>query len=534
MRPTVGEILADHVSLEVACLDRLYVNGYVPTLQTSGQLVHFLGAHLGNPLASPALLGQIGDRFRREVERFVEQEGIPVVRFERGQRKDDVAAGWRQRFRGEEGVVFVGVAQERCRSFRAKRVETPAGGVSFDFSRQWVFVNHYYFYVQDREWGPAFLKVGTYMPYPVKLCLNGHEWVKQHLRREGIDFESLDNGFVFCAQPGRLQDLCDQLGPGDIQAFFDRWSSRLPLPLSADDRAAGYRHQLSLWQVEVSLTQVFNRPLDGRHFFDQVIRANLDLGRPDRIRLLFPRRLTRRTPPPAYGYRTRVITSEVDPSLHIDYKHSHVKQYFKQGRALRTETTINDPADFGLRKGLPNLWQLKSLGHTVNRQLLEAERLADDGGLDGGLLEQLQRPTTCDQGHRVAAFRFGDSRVMALLAALGRYSLQLDGFRNRDLRRLVEPLLGNAYTSNQMTYDLRRLRRRGLISRIAGSHRYLVTPLGLRVAYLYTRLFSRLLKPAWRTLLPTPLVPSPLQRALRTLDRHLEQVLENQRLPQAA
>jgi hypothetical protein len=303
--------------------------------------------------------------------------------------------------------------------------------------------------------------------------------------------------------------------------------------LTADDRAAGYRHQLSLWQVELSLTQVFDRPLDGRHFFDQVIRANLDLGRPDRIRLLFPRRLTRRTPPPAYGYRTRVITSEVDPSLHIDYKHSHVKQYFKLGRALRTETTINDPTDFGLRKGLPNLWQLKTIGSTVNRRLLEAERLADDGGLDDGVLEQLQQPTTCE-GHRTAALRFGDSRVMALLVALGRYSLQLNGFRNRDLRRLVEPLLGTAYTSNQMTYDLRRLRRRGLISRIPGSHRYLVTPLGLRVAYLYTRLYSRLLKPARRTLLPTTLAPPPLQRALRTLDRHLEQVLENQRLPRAA
>jgi hypothetical protein len=534
MRPTVGEILADHVSLEVSCLDRVYVNGYVPTLQTSGQLVHFLTTHLGKPVASPALLGQIGDRFRREVERFVGRQRIEVVRFERGQRKDVVAAARRGRYRGEEGVVFVGVAQERCRSFRARKVRTRSGGVDFDFSRQSVCVNQYYFYVQDREWGPAFVKVGTYMPYPVKLCLNGHEWVKQHLRREGIAFESLDNGFVSCAQPQRLQELCDQLGPGDIQAFFDRWSRRLPWPLTREDRAAGYRHQLSLWQIELSLTQVFHRPLDGRRFFDQVIRANLDLGRPDRIRLLFPRRLTRRTPPPAYGYRTRVITSGVDPSLHIDYKKSHVKQYFKQGRALRTETTINDPADFGLRKGLPNLWQLKDLGQGVNRRLLAAERLADEDGLGGEVLEQLQRPTTCEPGHRVAALRFGDSRVMALLAALGRYSLQLDGFRNRDLRRLVESLLGASYTSNQMTYDLRRLRRRGLITRLTGSHRYVVTALGLRVAYLYTRLYTRLLKPAWRTLLPTPLAPLRLQRALSTLDRHLGQILDNARLPEVA
>ena len=252
-------------------------------------------------------------------------------------------------------MVLVGVAQERCRSFKATKGATPSGGICFDFSRQSVFVNHLYFYVQDRDWGPAFIKVGTYVPYPVKLCLNGHEWVKQQLRREGIDFESLDNGFLSCSDPARLQQICDRLGPEAIQAFFDRWVQRLPWPLTLEDRRAGFRHQLSLWQIELSLTQVFHRPLDGRHFFDQVIRANLDLGRPDRIRLLFDRRLTRRTPPPTYGYRTRVITAGVDPSLHVDYKRCHVKQYFKQGCALRTETTINDPANFDLGKGLPNL-----------------------------------------------------------------------------------------------------------------------------------------------------------------------------------
>ena len=533
MRPTVAEILADHVSLEVSCLDRIYVNGYVPKLQTPGQLVFFLREHLGNPLPSPALLGRLGERSRRDVERFVQQQGIPLVRFQRGQRKDEVATQMRRRHAGQEGVVFVGVAQERCRSFKGTKSTSPSGGIDFEFSRQSVFVNHLYYYLQDRDWGPAFVKLGTYLPYPVKLCLNGHEWVKQLLRRQGIGFESLDNGFLSCEDPARLQQVCDQLGPEDIRAFFDRWSQRLPWPLSAEDRQAGFVHQLSLWQIEQSLTQVFHRPLDGRRFFDQVLRANLDLGRPDRIRLLFDRRLTRRTPPPVYGYRTRVITDGVDPSLHIDYKHSHVKQYFKEGRALRTETTINDPADFGLRKSLPNLWQIKAVGQTANQRLLEAERLADEGSFCSAELEQLQRPTLCD-GHRVAALRFGDPRTMALLSALGHYSLQLQGFRNRDLRRLVEPLLGHPYTPHQVSYDLRRLRRRGLITRVPGTHRYLLTPLGLRMAYLFTKLYQRLLKPGWAKLLPAPLAPAPLQQALRTVDQHLEQLLASEGLQDAA
>jgi hypothetical protein len=533
MRPTVGEILADHVSLEVSCVDRIYVNGYVPKLQTSGQLVYFLSEHLGNPLASPALLGRLGERYREQVRRFVQSEQIPVVRFQRGVRKDEVANARRRQHSGQEGVVFLGVAQERFRSFKGKKCVTPAGVISFDFSRQLVFVNQLYFYVQDPDWGPAFVKIGTYLPYPVKLCLNGHEWVKQQLRREGIGFQSLDNGFLSCADPARLQQVCDQLGPEAIQAFFDRWSQRLPWPLGTEDRQAGYRHLLSLWQIELSLTQVFDRPLYGRHFFDQIVRANLDLGRPDRVRLLFDRRLTRRTPPPAYGYRTRVITDGVDPSLHVEYKHCHVKQYFKQGHALRTETTVNEPADFGVGKALPNFWQLKTIGQGANRRLLVAERLAEGSGGDGEELARLQRPMLAD-GHRVAALRFGDARTMALLAALGHYGLQVHGFRHRDLRRLVEPLLAHPYTPSQMTYDLRRLRRRGLILRVAGTHRYLVTPLGLRLAYLFTKLYQRLLKPGWATLLPARTVSPPLRKAIRVLDRHFEQLLAHERLPEAA
>src|SRR5262249_59180158 len=117
----------------------------------------------------------------------------------------------------------------------------------------------------------------------------------------------------------------------------------------ATDRRAGYDHRLAINQLEISLTQVFDRPVQGRLFFEAVIRDNLDLGRPDRVRLLFPIRITRATPPPPVGYRTRVITDGVHPSLHIDYKHSHVKQYFKEHRALRTAVV----AEHVLRQGPP-------------------------------------------------------------------------------------------------------------------------------------------------------------------------------------
>lgn len=537
MTPNVHSIVRDHVSLSVTCLDRLYVNGYVPTLQSSGSLCFFLKNHRGNPIPSPALFTPMRERFLKEIDRFAVQHHVPVVEFERGERKDDIANGRRAHFTAPEGVVFIGKAQEKMSSFKARKAFGPSGGVYFDFSRQPVAVNHYYFYVQDHRWGPAFLKVGSYLPYPVKLCLNGHEWVKQRLREKRIAFESLDNGFLSCAKPKRLQAICDSLGYEEIQDFFDRWSHQLPWPLTDADREAGFEHKLALWQIEVSLTHVFDKPVQGRHFFDQVIRDNLDLGRPDRVSLLFDARTTSRTPPPQHGYRTRVITEGVDPSIHIEHRRSHIKQYFKLGRALRTETTINDPGDFRSNKAIDNLDYLRKAGATVNRRLLELECVGQDCALTQDALDRLQRPTKDACGRRAPALRFGDPRVMALLQVLSHFCLVASDFRNADVRASVASLLGWAldqYSPGKMTYDLRRLRLKGLIVRVPGTHRYRVTTYGMKTALFVSKVYLRILRPGWLSLEKQDDIPRELASALAAVDTQINRLCESAMLRPAA
>jgi hypothetical protein len=535
MSPTVAQLLEDHVTLSIESVDRLYINGYVPKLQVPGQLVRYMTERLDKPIPSPAILGDVTTRLVGDIKDFVAREDIPLIHFERGQRKDDVAAEQRSRYRARHGVVFVGVAQERAYAFKSSK--RPGKIVSFDFSRQSVFVNHYYFYVHDREWGPAFLKLCTYAPYPVKICLNGHDWAKQQALRAGIAFESLDNGFLRTDDPEQLQQICDRLGPSDVLAFYHRWVEQLPWPIAADDRRAGYDHRLTIWQMEMSLTQVFERPVQGRLFFEQVIRNNLDLGCPDRVRLIFPTRLNRRTPPPAYGYRTRVITHGVNPSLHVEFKKSHVKQYFKEERALRTETTVNDPGDFHLTKGIENFDQLRKVGDDVNHKLLEVERLSADCALHVDEFEQLQRPTLHD-GQRASAMRFGDPRVMALLHTLCLFFHLAAGLRNRDFRSRVAALLGlslEQYSRGRATYDLRRLRLKGLIRRVPWTNRYEVTPLGRRVAYFHTTLYARILRPAWAAMTSTDdRLPRPLRAALRQVDEEVEKLCNSANLRDAA
>ena len=172
-----------------------------------------------------------------------------------------------------------------------------------------------------------------------------------------------------------------------------------------------------------------------------------------------------------------MLTEGVTPSLHIDYKHSRIKQYHKEGRALRTETTINDTRDFGIGKRLSNLPALRRLGFQANRRLLDVQRISQDCAIGEDAFRRVNEPVEVD-GQRASGLRFADVTVQALLSALLVFRLLPRGFSNRDLRDHWAPLLGKApddMTAGQMTYHLRRLRLHGLIERIPGTHRYQVT-----------------------------------------------------------
>ena len=178
------------------------------------------------------------------------------------------------------------------------RSEIP-GVVRFDFFREERRVGVYYFYILDPDWGPAFIKICTYFPYPAKVWLNGHEWAKRQADRLGIPFTALSNGFASTAESGRLQALCDTLAPEHVQGFFDRWITRIPTPFTTEDRAAGYWWELSMRQVEVSRTLVFEDPRRTRRFFEALVPDNIDIGRPERVAMMFARQVRKTTRHPS-------------------------------------------------------------------------------------------------------------------------------------------------------------------------------------------------------------------------------------------
>jgi len=521
----VATVLKKYVTLEVEGLDRMYLNGYVPGLQAEGGVVYFFRKHRGQPFVSSALMDPMSTAFVRAIERFVQAEGVPLVPFQKGQRKDDVAAEYLATFPGREGVLFVGKAQEKTWTFRTRRRRNPHTGKTYPWIyRTTAMVNQYYFYLVDADFGPLFIKFGSYFPYPVKVCLNGHEYLKRQLARRGLAFEPLDNGILSCAQPARLQALADGLTAAKIERCVRKWLARLPHPYPAADRAAGYRYQLSLLQTECSLTQILDRPETGRLFFEQMIRENLDLGRPDQVQLIFGRRITKRTPG---RFRTRVLTTGVVPSLHVDYKRSRIKQYHKDGRGLRTETTINDPRDFGIGRRLRNLPAVRQVGFSANRRLLDVQQLSHDCALGEAALRAVTRPVVVD-GRRVPALRFADPRVLALFSALVLFRFLPTGFSNAGLRAQVAPLLGlvpDHLPRGRLSYDLRRLRLRGLIDRVPASHRYRVTAQGFRTALFFLKVSARILRPGLAVITPgAPHADSRLRAAFEKLEAEIDRV----------
>jgi hypothetical protein len=528
---SVANVLEQHVTLEVEGIDRMYLNVYQPKLQAEKQAACFFRFHRGQPVASSSLMGVMTNAFLRQVEAFVEQQQIPVVAFKKGQRKDDVAAEYRQRFQGSEGVLFLGKAQEKVTVFRTEK-RTDSQGQKYP----WIVksatpVNQFYFYCVDDDFGPFFLKFSTYFPYTAKLCLNGHEYVKRQLAKEGIAFEALDNGVLTCANPKRLQQLCDGLSAAKIDALLRKWLARLPHPFTAQDRKAGYRYDVSILQAEFSLTQVLDRPQTGRIFFEEVIRENLDLGRPDQVQLLFNRRVTKRTPG---RFRTRVLTDGVTPSLHIDYKSSRIKQYHKEGRALRTETTINNTRDFGIGKRLHNLPVLREIGFQANRRVLHVQKISHDCAIGEDVFQRVNQPVEV-HGQRASALRFADVAVQALLSAMLVFRLLPRGFSNRELRDHWAPLMGKtaqSITPGQMTYHLRRLRLHGLIERLPKTHRYRVTDQGWRTALFCTRVYNRILRPGLAEIFAPDDGPDTcLRRRFSELDDAIDERIQQQNIP---
>jgi hypothetical protein len=530
---TVARLLAEHVSFRCTSVDRIGIRGYIPGLQYEGGVVRFL-LERGNNIPSPAALNRNRERLVAELDALIATSGVPVVRFSRGECKEDVARPLQDAAaaEGRSGLVLVGKAQERTSAWRgfvddahaAHRPNHP----HISWRRQSSVPDHWYLYFSDAEWGPAFLRLCSYAPYPLWCCANGHEWAKRQLAKAGIGFEALDNGLRSVADPVDAHRICARLEAGHVRDLLRRMTAVMPDPLTVEDRRAGFDWRFSIAQLEVSDTAVFDAPRRARAWFEAAIGDHLDLGRPERVSLVVNRRIVNRGRNKTPGrFAAEVITRDVAPQLQIHYKSSKAKAYLKEGKALRVETTINNATDFDIHKTLTaeNWRALRKVGAATNARFLAALGEGQPGLPDPATLESVVLPTTHD-GQRAPGLRFGDPRTMALLASVAAFSHVIGGLTNRALRQHMAVHWSPDYTQGQASYDLRRLRLKRFIERIEHTNTYRVTPHGRRMATFLTKLATRVVVPVLTQLgadlRPPTMTPQPLRDAWRTYERNLD------------
>jgi len=530
---TTSTLLAKHVTLRVRSVDRLWIAGYLPNLTYEGGLVSFLlhrASLIGTRnIPSPALLTKNHDRMVADLDHLVERLELPVVRFKGKESKETIARPYQLAIGGEgkEGLVLVGKAQERQQVWvgykDAASELSSASHPHFSFSRQSRVPDSWYFYLFDHEWGPAFFKLGAYAPYPLFISANGHEWLKRQLELRGVRYEDLDNGLRAVDDPELAHRLAASLSAGHLHRLIAKWLPVLPSPLLDDDRAAGFNWAFSIRQMEISDTAVFDRPQVGRAWFEAAIRDHLSLGRPNKVRIVFGRQVRTTTPG---RFATNVITRGVYPRIEIRYKSSGAKAYFKHEHALRVEATLNNAEDLRLKKTLnaENWRALRAAGAQVNERFLSALGEGSPGLPDPAALEAVVMPSVHD-GQRAPGLRFGDPRVVALLGAVCAFDTVFAGLTNAALRLRMAQLYDAGYKSAQATYDLRRLRLKGIIGRVPGRHRYQVTPYGRWIATFFTRLATRVVVPTLADLdaisRPSRRVLRPVASAWRAFDKEL-------------
>ena len=477
---------------------------------------------------------KIGTQFRRSVKAFADMNEIPMVRFNKGDRKIEVMGRYldAQAKTGRSGVAAIGVAQEYQNVFASTERSGINGLPWFSFTKADRRVTCFYFYLWDMDFGPGFIKVCAYFPYPVKVWVNGHEWAKRQASHAGIRFTELSNGFATCADPEGLQAICDRLGPRTIGDFFNNWMSRLPLPLTDPDRAAGYWWELSMRQIEVSRTLVFDAPRRARAFFEALVSDNLDIGRPDSVELIFTGPRHRRSAVQArLRPQDQVVTRDTDVTVNAFFKHSRVKQYLKDGRALRIETVVNSPDDLRCHRRLAHLDELQTKARDVNRRLLDTERVGQGCVLASPAFERVaqsvghhRRP----EGPSPAVRRpsgHGPARRPVYQPQRPRIhqpepSCPGEPSARRGLHRQPDELRPWPATPQRPDRTL------------PHTNTYILTPDGQRVAIFYTKVHDRLLRPLLAA--DQPPAPTELRTALATIDRQVHSYIDHARIAKAA
>ena len=484
-----------NIAFHYRCFDRLLLNASIQPFQQPERVMGFFSSYRELYPVSRNVLREIATNYHNWVKYYSQKTGTPLREAPEEQKREQFVTPYFRNAQPDQPAVIL-KAREPARILMSIAKSAHEQG-HLEYKKRWV--DQYNFYLQDRAWGRMFVRVCPYFPFPVRVYLNQHYWLAQSLAAKNIRFQQCANAFLSCSDPEQLQQLADSLKPDDLRRCAEKWLTALvPFFTARERREAGVQHRLFFAQVEYCDNLVFKRRAALDRLGERLLDANRSLGHPDSLTLIFGRRLQKR-----YQGKLQTVIEDMhlgNPVLRAHYKNGFLKQYVRDHRILRTEPATNSVLDYGVKKAIDNLPQLRERAAAILDRSLDVEQDILETFIDRGQLEQLRQPTLTEKGRRIPGLKLDHPRQLALMHALVRFSpvAARDTFSLKELQPQAAQALGcsdGEYKLSSLRYELAKLRAKELVEKIPHSHRYRLLPKGYRLCVVYLKLFEKIYAP---------------------------------------
>jgi hypothetical protein len=515
------------IRLHYRCFDRLLLNGLIQPFQQPERVIGFFNTYRGGKRVTGNELGDIAEQYKNWVTNRSQKWDVPVLE-PPDERRDDFIDSYFKQAKPDQIVAIL-------RAREPGRILIANGNKKDDhwhlqMSQRWII--QYNFYLNDARWGRMFVRLCPYFPFTARVCLNQHHWLAIRMREEKIGFQQCTNAFLKCGNPKRLQELADSLTAKDLLTCGQKWLAYFtPFFSEAERKNHGCQHRLFFSQVEYCDNLVFHKRAALDAMGERLLDANRTIGQPDKISTIFGRKVTRN-----YRGELKTVIEDLDlpnPVIRSHYGNGFIKQYVRDHIDLRTEPASNNVGDYGVKKTVENLPQLRQSMGTVIDNYLDVQQDILETFVDRGQLRRLSEPTVMENGKRIPGLKLDHPRQLAVMHALVRFANIAAGsqFYTRDLHSHVADALGTTtaeYTLASLRYDMSKLRAKGLIKKVERSRRYRLTRQGYSICVVFLKLFDRIYAPLTAGLLQSVPVDTKLQQQRRSqLDRLYQRVADD-------
>ena len=517
----------DSILFRYRCFDRVLLNGLIQPFQQPERVIGFFNTYRQVYPVSRDVLREIAAQFQNWVVNRSQKWGAPILE-EPEDRRDKFLDPY---FRKAKPNQIVAIIKAR----EPARIMIAIGNKKdnrwhLQIAQRWVV--QYNFYVNDEHWGRMFVRMCPYLPFSARVCLNQHYWLAVRMRKEGIDFQQCTNAFLKCGNPARLQELADSLTARDVLNCGQKWLAAFtPFLTEKERKQAGCQHRLFFAQTELCDNLIFRRRAALDQMGERLLDANRTIGQPNKITVIFGRRITKQ-----YRGKLQTVIEDMDlpnPVIRSHYGNGFVKQYVRDHVLLRTEPASNNVNDYGCKKAIDNLPQVREnmaavidSYHNVQQDILETF-------IDRGQMRQLAQPTVLPNGKRIPGLKLDHPRQLALMHALVRFCHVAAQSTFTTAEIYVDTLSAlefspKQYSLGSLRYDLSKLRAKGLVDKLPHSRRYRLPREGYSICLVFLKLFERIYAPLTAGLLRPFSGDGKLQQQKRTqLDKLYQRVVDD-------